>query len=928
MKNHRRLQRFGTAALVAVIVSVEAVALAQLWAVSSYSLIVAGMVVIAWYAGLWPALAAIGVAGAVSFVWVAEPRGELAITTKSLEQLCLAMGTAVALSFVVDRLHRREEALHVSERRYRSLTQATTSVVWVAAANAQVTEPQLEWEAYTGQRWPAHSGTGFLEMVHPDDRQGLMERWQEALAKLEAQSFPARVWHDQSQAWHHCETFAVPLMSETGDVLEWIGTTHDVEDRYQLAAMENVRASDERTRLAESAAHLGTWEWDLGEVFVWSAGLDQIFGVDQAARQEKRTLADLARLVEPDDRRRVTQAYLDSAKTQQGIDIEFQARTGYGVRWLYLRGSYLPASSESAPARMVGVIIDITSQVETRRALSDAFESTVNSLALVDAIIDETPAGVSLFDEDMRFIRVNEAAAEINGLSVQAHLGRPLEELFPGVGSVAAARYREVWRTGRAMPAEEISGETPAEPGVMRWWEHSAVPVRDASGSVQAVAVIFNEITSRKQADEILRKAEHRQRFLSGATKEMLQAGTENQVLAMVGRLTVPEIADACEVILFDRLAVPSNITTRAKGQAGKALMRRIELRHWKARPGSESSVAQALVAGEAVLLQSENDIQACAPSAQQLDLASRLGLRSLLSVPLKRDDSTIGVLTLATARSSRVLDADDVTLALGLADRLAIVLENARLIAELRETTDDLRHANAAKDDFLGMVSHELKSPLTTIIGNADLLRRSSTIMTDGDRTQALDDVASSAAVLERLINDLLGLARLERGHALPVEPVILQRVIGGVVESRRQLSPERPIVVHTRMRITPVLAVPGYIEEVVGNLISNADKYSPESEEIEIEVGRQGSEVVIEVLDRGLGVAPEDAEHIFEPFYRSPRTAGNAPGLGIGLALCQRLVEAQGGRIWMRPRAGGGSAFGFALPVVSEGSLDDAAG
>jgi signal transduction histidine kinase len=109
--------------------------------------------------------------------------------------------------------------------------------------------------------------------------------------------------------------------------------------------------------------------------------------------------------------------------------------------------------------------------------------------------------------------------------------------------------------------------------------------------------------------------------------------------------------------------------------------------------------------------------------------------------------------------------------------------------------------------------------------------------------------------------------------------------------------------------------------MRHVLANLIENAEKYSPLQEAIEVELRREGDEVTVRVLDRGAGLTEDEVEHVFEAFYRSPRLARGSSGMGIGLSVCKRLVEEQDGRIWALPRPGGGSEFGFSLPVASGG-------
>ena len=109
-------------------------------------------------------------------------------------------------------------------------------------------------------------------------------------------------------------------------------------------------------------------------------------------------------------------------------------------------------------------------------------------------------------------------------------------------------------------------------------------------------------------------------------------------------------------------------------------------------------------------------------------------------------------------------------------------------------------------------------------------------------------------------------------------------------------------------------------YLDLLVGNLLSNADKYSPRGRPIELVLGADADEATVVVLDRGIGLGGDDAETIFTPFYRSATARRHASGMGIGLAVCKRIVEAQGGRTWARPRQGGGTEVGFALPLMAD--------
>jgi PAS domain S-box-containing protein len=236
-----------------------------------------------------------------------------------------------------------------------------------------------------------------------------------------------------------------------------------------------------------------------------------------------------------------------------------------------------------------------------------------------------------------------------------------------------------------------------------------------------------------------------------------------------------------------------------------------------------------------------------------------------------------------------------------------------------LRASAEALRASNAVKDEFLGLVSHELRTPVTTIFGNARLLRDRGERLSRENRVSMIDDIADDAERLLGVIENLLTLTRLESGvHADP-EPQVLAHVVKTVVDSFSSRHRDRPIELHGEPRHLIVDADGPYLELLLTNLLSNADKYSPADEPIEVVLRSTGAHAEVLVLDRGIGLAGADPARLFTAFYRTEDAQARSGGLGIGLAACKRVVETLGGRIWAEPRDGGGSEFGFALPLAS---------
>jgi signal transduction histidine kinase len=311
----------------------------------------------------------------------------------------------------------------------------------------------------------------------------------------------------------------------------------------------------------------------------------------------------------------------------------------------------------------------------------------------------------------------------------------------------------------------------------------------------------------------------------------------------------------------------------------------------------------------------------AAATTEEHLALIKRLGLRSAVIVPLKGARANYGAMNFVMSESGRQYTEEDFATLQDLAHRAVIAMDNATLYREAQEREQDLRRANEAKDEFLGMMSHELRTPLTVINGGARVLRARSAELDSESRESILADIEGESDRLFRMVENLLALAHLEFGEVFDVEPVHATRLAEKVVAAFRTRRPNREVVLDVQPGAETFAAQPVYLEQVIRNLLSNADKYSPQGKPITIQV-RRVSEGVGEfcVQDRGVGVDADEVDLIFERFYRSERTSRLVGGSGVGLALCKRLIEAMSGHIWARPRDGGGLEVGFSLPLYEE--------
>jgi K+-sensing histidine kinase KdpD len=287
--------------------------------------------------------------------------------------------------------------------------------------------------------------------------------------------------------------------------------------------------------------------------------------------------------------------------------------------------------------------------------------------------------------------------------------------------------------------------------------------------------------------------------------------------------------------------------------------------------------------------------------------------LRSWLAVPIEWRGVGIGLLEVDSTEVVAFTEEDQVLVAtIGRALAGPIDLA-ARYAAEQR--------ASALRDAFTGVISHELRTPITTIYGMSQVLRQRHETMDPETRRQSIADIEEEADRLRRLAEDLLVLSRAEGGRlVLSRDPLVIRHVVRQAVEAEAKRWPDHAFSMHVPLDLPLALGEELHVGQVLQNLLGNAAKYSAKGSAIEVRARAADDGVTIVVLDEGEGLPSNSSDQLFELFYRAPEAARRASGAGIGLFVCRQLVEGMGGRIWARPREGKGAEFGFWLPALGE--------
>ena len=301
------------------------------------------------------------------------------------------------------------------------------------------------------------------------------------------------------------------------------------------------------------------------------------------------------------------------------------------------------------------------------------------------------------------------------------------------------------------------------------------------------------------------------------------------------------------------------------------------------------------------------------------LDILFRDGWRSVLAVPMLRDEKMVGVLVIRR-RSTGTFPPDMVELLQTFAGQSALAIVNARVFGELESKSRELEVASRHKSEFLASMSHELRTPLNAVIGFSEVLLDRMFGEINERQDEYLHDIWNSGRHLLDLLNEILDLSKVEAGQMV-LEPTRFS--VGSAVDYALSLVRERAALHAITLNVTIENDV-GTIEadelrfkQVVLNLVSNAVKFTPDGGSVSVHASRQEPELLVTVTDTGIGVPHEDQERIFESFQQGGRGAPKEEGTGLGLTLSRRIVELFGGRMWLESIVGSGSTFGFAIPA-----------
>ncbi|MBD2499029.1 PAS domain S-box protein [Anabaena azotica] len=637
----------------------------------------------------------------------------------------------------------------------------------------------------------------------------------------------------------------------------------------QSAAQAALAESEERLRLALKAANQGLYDLNIqtGEAVV-TPEYAQMLGYDPDGFKE--TNQAWRDRLHPDDRKLVYRVYQEyiAGKTDE-YRVEFRQRTKSGDwLWILSIGKIVAWDEQGNPLRMLGTHTDITKRKQSELALQ-------NALQLLNLHIDTTPLALVQWDDHLCVTRWSSAAEKIFGWRAEEVLGRYIQDLHMVYEEdvTAVAQVGDRLLSGQESQIINYNRNYTKDGKVIHCeWYNSTTT--DETGRVSSILSLVLDVTERTKAEKAIRQSELKFRTLADTMPQMVWITKPDgyheyfnqRWYDYTGKTLEQTQGEGWQYILHPDDVEPTFAVWQNSLQTGNSY--NIE---YRLRRGSDGEYRWHL--GKALPLKEQNG-----------QIVKWFG------------------------------SCTDIH------DQKLLIEERAQALERERAARIELEKASRMKDEFLAIVSHELRSPLNGILGWSRLLRTRK--LSPDKIQQALESIERNAQAQTQLIEDLLDISRIIRGNIrLNLRPTNLIPVILAALDTVRPVANSKSIQIDSRLDADVVVAGdPERLQQVVWNLLSNAVKFTPEGGRVEIRLAQVETNVQIQVIDTGKGISLEFLPYVFDRFRQADSTTTrNQGGLGLGLAIVRNLVQLHSGQVAVTSLGEGtGATFTVELPIL----------
>jgi PAS domain S-box-containing protein len=530
------------------------------------------------------------------------------------------------------------------------------------------------------------------------------------------------------------------------------------------------------------------------------------------------------------------------------------------------------------------------------QAAEQSRDAAESARVQLEGVLENLPDAASVFDSQWRWTYVNPAAKRILsqlGVDADSVAGKVLWDTLPQLkGTKFELEAQRALREGIVVEYEEHVAEIDA------WLENTIVPV---NGSVMAFA---RDITRRK-------REEAGAKLLSNASRVLASTLDYEKTLEAVARLAVGDLADWCTVDLSDPEGGIRQVVVSHKDEARIKWARELNRRYPPDYSGP-AGVGHVIKTGEPEVYPEITDemVAGAARDKDHLAIMRELKFRSALIVPMIARGRTLGALTLVSTERGRRYSTADIPLVMELATRSAIAIDNAQLYRSALA-------ASEAKSAFLATMSHELRTPLNAIIGYQSLLKEGIDGPLNKTQVTHLNRIRASADHLLGLIDEVLTFSRVEAGkEVVRRDEVSLRSIIDQAVTMNTPQADVKRLTLRVEGDDAKLFTDGGKVRQILLNILSNAIKFTDRGE-ILIRSRADEKTASVSIIDPGIGIAAENLERIFDPFWQvEQRSTRKAGGTGLGLSVSRRLARLIGGDITVESEIGRGSTFTLTIP------------
>jgi PAS domain S-box-containing protein len=860
----------------------------------------------------------------------------------------LASQIAVAIenAHSFERINKQEQVLQTSlyalragEERYRSLTTATSQIIWNTDAQGLVIENLPYWREYTGQTLEETKGLGWLAAVHPDDQANSGRVWQAALDNKSLYQIEQRI-RRYDGVYRDFAVRGVPILNTDGSIREWIGTCTDISESKQ--------AQEEIKLFADVVKHspTGMYIWQLKDLndprtFTMMAANPASYEATgiQPEPLIGKTMPEIFPGLLQTELPNVYRNVIVTGQIAELGDFDYGA-DGVRPSTFALRAFPLPNNTvgisfeniterkkQEVAVRRRAVEMETVAQISTAAATNlDVDLLLQEAVELTKANFNLYHAHIYLLDEAGEKLVLAAGAGESGRIMKEGNHSIPFNHEHSLVARAARRREGVIandvtqnpdflpnpllpeTKSEMAIPmvlADRLLGVLDVQANIYNRFDSEDVRVKTILASQIAVAI--ENAHSFQQAEKRAIELETVS-VVSTATTTILEL---DELLQSVSDLTQVSFSlYHAHIYLLDE-AGENLVLAAGAGEAGRTMKAR---GHSIALNREHSLVALAARSRKGVIANNVRQNPNFLPNPLLPETKSEM------AVPMIVGKELLGVMDFQSDQIGSFSD-EDVRVKHALADQVTVAVQNARAFEYQRSVADRLREVDRLKSEFLANMSHELRTPLNSIIGFSEVLLDG----IDGELTDdAVEDVRAihgSGQHLLNIINDILDLAKIEAGQMdVDRRPLELNPFINEIIHTAQILVKDKPVELNVveEAHVSNAYADPIRLRQIVWNLVNNAIKFTEEGS-VNVYISQNDEQqAVIRIVDTGIGMKQDDLPLLFEQFRQvdgsSTRRAG---GTGLGLHITRHLVRMHGGDITVESEFGSGSTFSFTLPI-----------